>query len=356
MPNLLDLIRQGNNNGSLGNIAQLIQLANQQNQGGIPTEKIAGYDIPINRGGRGGFNTGLNSLSSLAGGYQQTQQMQKRNQFLQGVQQIAQEQSTPDEKINKLVGFMAQHGSDYGLGIKEIITQYGQQANRSALTSRFTQNEGGQFQVPEGFEITGYDQKGQPMVRRVKPNIAEQKFNLVQEEKKQQLETKSQFVKDSALDALNTIAEVEKGISNFGLFGSLPSIPGSQRANWEANVNKLLSGKVIDVMTKMKEASKTGATGFGQLSEKELKVLQEASTALKRRLSSKDAQRYLNEMKSKLQKIAQKGKQLDQQTAMGISGQAEQPQNSDYQIGQTITKNGNSLQITPKGNKFKILE
>ena len=56
-------------------------------------------------------------------------------------------------------------------------------------------------------------------------------------------------------------------------------------------------------MTKMKEASKTGATGFGQLSEKELKVLKEASTALKKIMNPKDAQRYLDKMEFMLQRI-----------------------------------------------------
>jgi len=159
--------------------------------------------------------------------------------------------------------------------------------------------------VPEGFEIIGYDQKGRPMIRKIQINVAEEKFNIEQEEKKSQQQEKSQFVKDSALDTLNTIEEVEKGIGHFGLIGQLPSIPGTERATWEANVNKLLSGKIINLMTQMKEASRTGATGFGQLSEKELKVLQESSTALKRGLSPESAQLILNDMKAKIKKITQ---------------------------------------------------
>jgi hypothetical protein len=161
--------------------------------------------------------------------------------------------------------------------------------------------------IPEGMEVTGYDQRGVPMLRKIKPNIPEQKFNIEQADKVKKQEERSQYVKAAADDALSTISEVEKDMSNFGLLGGLPSIPGTARVNWEANVNKLLSGKVIDVMTKMKEASKTGATGFGQLSEKELKVLQEASTALKRGLSPEDAQRYLDAMKVMLQKVSQPG-------------------------------------------------
>lgn len=116
-------------------------------------------------------------------------------------------------------------------------------------------------------------------------------------------ERKSQFIKDSTQDTLDTIVEIKKGMGNFGLTGTWPSIPGTSRANWEANINKLLSGKIIDIMTKMKEASKTGATGFGQLSNKELGVLQESSTALKKWLSPEDAGRYLKKMEDILQKV-----------------------------------------------------
>lgn len=116
---------------------------------------------------------------------------------------------------------------------------------------------------------------------------------------------KIQIVKDNTLDTLNTIKEIENGIQNFGAFGGVPSLPGTDRRKWEANVDKLLSQKIIDVLTSMKEASKTGATGFGQLSNKELEVLKNSSTALKRTLSPKDAQEILDKMKDSLTKVIQ---------------------------------------------------
>ena len=122
-------------------------------------------------------------------------------------------------------------------------------------------------------------------------------------QKMQQQEQKSTFVINQAQDALNTISEIEKGIGYFGLFGQIPSIPGTERYNWEVNINKMLSGKMIELMTQMKEASKTGATGFGQLSEKEGQILREASTALKRGLAPDKAQEYFNSMKTALQKV-----------------------------------------------------
>jgi len=179
----------------------------------------------------------------------------------------------------------------------------------------------------------------------IKRDINAEKFDVKQNETKKIQENKSQMVKDSAMDTLNTISEVEKGIDYFGLTGGLPSIPGTARATWEANVNKLLSGKIINLMTQMKEASKTGATGFGQLSEKELKVLQEASTALKRGLSPKDAQKYLNEMKVAAQKVlgseiqqegGQEVKSLDKQTAIQLLQKAGGDKNKARQMAQNM--------------------
>lgn len=170
--------------------------------------------------------------------------------------------------------------------------------------------------IPDGMEVTGFDQKGQPMIRKIKVNVPEEKLKIEQEEKKKAQEEKAILVLDSAKDTLDTIGEVKKGINNFGLTGNLPSIPGTERVNWEANVNKLLSGKIIDVMTKMKEASKTGSTGFGQLSNKELEILKSASTALKRGMNAQEAQKYLDSMENAMQKVvAEKSSALNEDKA-----------------------------------------
>ena len=104
--------------------------------------------------------------------------------------------------------------------------------------------------------------------------IEERKFQMEKAEKDKVSEKQLSFAKQSALDYLKTIDEVEKGIKNFGAVGKLPSIPWDyKRVNWEKNFDTLKSKKMIDLMTTMKEASKTGSTGFGQLSEKEGKIL-----------------------------------------------------------------------------------
>lgn len=196
------------------------------------------------------------------------------------------------EEIDSLKSKAAEYGIDAsGMSKSQII---------KAIAQKNSQFNGS---VPDGYEIIGYDQRGKPMVRAIKETVQDKKFALDLEDRDRANKANSEMVTQSAQDMLSTISEVEKGIGNFGLTGSLPSIPGTSRANWEANVNKLTASKVLNLIQSMKEASKTGATGFGALSEKELRVLQDASTALNRNLSPKDAQKYIDQIKELSQKV-----------------------------------------------------
>ena len=135
-------------------------------------------------------------------------------------------------------------------------------------------------------------------------------------------EMKSQLVIDGALDSLVTISTVEEGIDRFGLTGHLPAIPGTERAKWVANVNKLLARKIVDLMSEMKNASRTGATGFGQLNRSELRLLQEGATALNRGLSPEAAQVELDKMKTVLNKVL--AREQDAEQGGGLEFQSEE--------------------------------
>ena len=153
--------------------------------------------------------------------------------------------------------------------------------------------------------------------------LVEEKTNLQNEVlklQKQDLETKqgdikvqkaakSEQVLNSALDFSNTIKEVKKGTKYFGAFGQIPTLNpwGFERKEWEANINKLLSQKIVDLMNNMKQASRTGATGFGQLNRSELTLLQNASTALNKGLSPAQATKYLDAMEKMSNKIISGG-------------------------------------------------
>lgn len=134
-----------------------------------------------------------------------------------------------------------------------------------------------------------------------KSNREEQ--DAVEAEKRRQ-----EILRMDAESSLASIQKAKEGAGYFGPLGELPSIPiltgnYDKRVEWESNVNKLLSQKVVDVMTQMKQASKTGATGFGQLSNKELELLRQASTALNKRLSPDVAIQYLNKMEKIHKKV-----------------------------------------------------
>ncbi|MCK9370607.1 hypothetical protein M0R04_11915 [Candidatus Dojkabacteria bacterium] len=162
-------------------------------------------------------------------------------------------------------------------------------------------------------------------------NLGARKFQAEQKEKSIQQDKETTFIKDTALDSLNTVKKVKEGISNFGATGPLWSTPWDyKRKLWEANVNKLLSSKIVDLITQMKSASKTGATGFGQLSDREGQILREASTALNRGLAPKDALAYLDSMEKILNKV--------------VAGQ-----NEEYQVGQTMEKGGKTYTYVGNG-------
>lgn len=129
-----------------------------------------------------------------------------------------------------------------------------------------------------------------------------------QEETERIKQRQTENILDSAQDTLATISKVKEGIKYFGLSGLVPAIPGMEpkKVDWQTNLEKLLSQRILNLMTEMKQASRTGATGFGQLSEKELKVLQEGSTALRKFTSEKEAMNILNNMETKLKKIISK--------------------------------------------------
>ena len=66
-------------------------------------------------------------------------------------------------------------------------------------------------------------------------------------------------------------------------------VPESKAADAKAALDRLTGTLVIDLMREMKEQSRTGATGFGALSERELATLQQAASKLSNRNMSEQA-------------------------------------------------------------------
>ena len=140
--------------------------------------------------------------------------------------------------------------------------------------------------------------------KQQKSKAAQDKAILKQQEDEEVKQARIDNEKGFSQDMLDTISEVEGGIKYFGAAGRVPPWPAEyKKVRWRANFDKLISKRVLKVMANMKKQSKTGATGFGQLSEKELAILKNASTALKTNMSEEDAQKYLDKMKEPLFKI-----------------------------------------------------
>lgn len=177
--------------------------------------------------------------------------------------------------------------------------------------------------------------------------LEKEKLAALQEKKRQASEAdqnKNEMLRQDAESQLRAIQEAKKGKKYFGPMGNLPSIaaPSSlpvlggqygQRKEWENNVNKLLAGRVMELMTKLKQASKTGATGFGALNQKELALIQNASNVLSKDLPPDVAEKYLTELEGVYQRVLSGGGQRfgQPQQEQGAGLPEWVPQNFDYQ-------------------------
>lgn len=124
----------------------------------------------------------------------------------------------------------------------------------------------------------------------------------------QEADKANQIRKDASIDAastsLNAIDHLLKNINYFGAIeGRMPAGLNTGKREWAKNFDFLESKNVLNVLGEMKSQSRTGATGFGALNEKELAIIKNASMRLDKQLDEKTAAKYLNEMKASFQKI-----------------------------------------------------
>lgn len=275
----------------LATLISMNQQANAQQDTGpkmiVAGGRVMGRDVSQ----PSGMQNAMTSLGSLATNFIRMQQLQKRNQFFSEANKVMGSAVDVEEKKNLMRQLIMQHnGDDYGLGIKDALWKDMTEPKKQEKWQPSTREEALDFER-----------------EKAKTSISAQKFAMQEEEAKKAAEAQAKNEQDFTQDMLDTIGEVKKGIKYFGAAGVVPPLPGEySKTNWLANFNKLLSKRVLETMTQLKKASKTGATGFGQLSEKELAVLQDASTVLKKNMSEKDAMRYLTKMENALMKISSK--------------------------------------------------
>jgi len=266
---------------------------------------------------------------------QEFQQMMQKAMIEQRMKQVAQKQQFAQqmEYLPKLMGAINSGGAlpvnqenqPIGGGIQlspKPQIGSGQQMAGSSIKPVLKEKEP-EFIYKPSFSIDPMSGKLRVNVNPLpnpRASLQERKFTAERLEKEQLKEKQSKMVTDAAQETLDTIEKIKSGAKHFGVFGGVPSVPGSKRATWESYTNQLLAKKILNMMNEMKNASRTGATGFGQLSEKELKVLQDSSTALKKTLPQKDALEILNKMEGIARKVLQKdaGGTIKSKTTSGI--------------------------------------
>lgn len=106
-----------------------------------------------------------------------------------------------------------------------------------------------------------------------------------------------------------------------GIFeGAIPGqrwLPGSSAANAQAKLNELKGKQVVDLIAEMKAQSRTGATGFGALSEKELGLLESAAARLDTWQDQDQFNAALEDLREKLGRVLQEP-DLSQAPGAGI--------------------------------------
>lgn len=177
--------------------------------------------------------------------------------------------------------------------------------------------------LPEG--ATTYFDPSTGKMKTVVPTPMNEAQRFILSEKQKlasENEQKKKYAQEDAADALKaniqTVQDVKKGSKYFGPAGNVPSLLApssipkalggqgewSQRREWEANIDKLKANKVLEVMTQLKQASRTGSTGFGALNQQELQLLKDSASSLQQRdLPSEVAMKHLDTIE-KLQRKA----------------------------------------------------
>lgn len=112
----------------------------------------------------------------------------------------------------------------------------------------------------------------------------------------------------SALDELiDDKGQLKPGAAGaFGADSALGIIPGTSYADARSRRDRLQSRLTIDLLGELKRQSRTGATGFGALTEKELAVVQNAAARLQSAQSDESARQALVDVRKKLTEMRQR--------------------------------------------------
>ena len=163
-------------------------------------------------------------------------------------------------------------------------------------------------------------------------------------EKQRELQEEQKLEKKKAVNAFMSAQEVISGIDNLlkedpktgsqrfevavgpvegrasGM--ALPTKKGEKSFQINQEIKTLLAQKALNTITEMKNASRTGATGFGAMNEKELGLIEADIASLDTRLSDEAFEASLNRIINRMKKVMS---QIDITEQDRLSLQQEDP-------------------------------
>lgn len=132
---------------------------------------------------------------------------------------------------------------------------------------------------------------------------------------------------DSAVEGKTLVSNIKQqvGYNTVGIGSALSWIPMTEAKKFSADLATLKSQLTLAAMNAAKSQSKTGATGFGALNSKELKVLQDNIAALDTGLSPEDFNKKLDEVTTYFDKLEKKAT-----GTLQPSGATDVPENGEF--------------------------
>ena len=187
----------------------------------------------------------------------------------------------------------------------EMMSTQEQTALRSAQTA---QAEAGKLiQVDAGDKVLIMNALTKEIVREIPKGMTAAQSAKQEAADTAQKEAASNIL-DSAVDGKTLVSNIEKqvGYNTVGIGSALSWVPMTEAKKFSADLATLKSQLTLAAMNAAKSQSKTGATGFGALNSKELKVLQDNIAALDTGLSPEDFKAKLGEVTTYFNKLEQK--------------------------------------------------
>ena len=247
------------------------------------------------------------------------------------------QKDTPEGRLllnNMLAGVTVALGADPTIGAS--IVQQGQEQFKLGLAKQKKEQESLLATAKRQADIDADVEKF-----RRKEQI---KAEIEAPEKQRELQEEQKLEKKKAVNAFMSAQEVISGIDNLlkedpktgskrfevavgpvegrasGM--ALPTKKGEKSFQINQEIKTLLAQKALNTITEMKNASRTGATGFGAMNEKELGLIEADIASLDTRLSDEAFEASLNRIKKRMQKVMS---QIDITEEDKLSLQQEDP-------------------------------